>query len=228
MTKEDTEQTPENKPQSSINDNPDQTKTEGLEQAATPGNDPELTDPEQTIILKETEQPAIEIFAEYPQAQDINVELDRDGKRTTKKGRPAKFTPAQLEDKINEFFDLCKNNEIDTTDRNGKKITLKEALIPTYAGLAYHLGIDRHTLWLYNKSMPFYPIIKKARDYVTKEIENALINSKNNPVGKIFISKNYGYTDKQEIEVTKPLEIILTDYRGRKAQEIKPISETNE
>jgi hypothetical protein len=30
--------------------------------------------------------------------------------------------------------------------------------------------------------------------------------------------KNYGYSDKQEIEFVKPLEVIVKDYRGREIE----------
>lgn len=60
---------------------------------------------------------------------------------------------------------------------------------PTLAGLAYHLGIDRHTLYNYKERPDFFHIIKKATDYVEATYEERLIYQQN-PTGVIFALKN--------------------------------------
>ena len=70
---------------------------------------------------------------------------------------------------------------------------------PTLAGLAYHLGIDRHTLYNYKDRPEFFHIIKKATDYVEYKYEERLIYE-TNPTGVIFALKNMGWKDKQEVD----------------------------
>lgn len=70
---------------------------------------------------------------------------------------------------------------------------------PTLAGLAYHLGIDRQTLYNYKERPEFFDIIKKATDYVQYKYEERLIYE-GNPTGVIFALKNMGWSDRQEIQ----------------------------
>jgi len=72
--------------------------------------------------------------------------------------------------------------------------------VPTIAGLAYAIGVDRQTVYNYEKNQEYFDIIKRARDYILAEIESAAINDDVNNGPVIFVMKNYGYSDKQEIE----------------------------
>lgn len=126
-------------------------------------------------------------------------------------GRPFKFTnPDELDMQIEEFFIDCKEN---------KKI-------PTVTGLAVYLDTDRLTLLNYENCLdnPAYEeldydvkvhlinSIKRAKQRVESEYEQALFN-KNSAVGAIFTLKNnYKWVDKQEIEQTnKTIEVSLED-----------------
>lgn len=95
-------------------------------------------------------------------------------------GRPLLFeTPEELQSSIMDYI------------QNEKK--------PTLAGLAYFLGIDRHTLYNYKERPEYFHIIKKATDYVEYKYEERLIYD-SNPTGVIFALKNMGWRDKQEID----------------------------
>lgn len=128
-----------------------------------------------------------------------------------KGGRPFKFTdPDKLDAQIEDFFKWCNEN---------KKI-------PTVTGLAVHLDTDRLTLLHYENSLdnPSYDkldydvkvrlinSIKRAKQRVESEYEQALFN-KNSAVGAIFTLKNnYKWVDKQEVEQTnKTIEVTLED-----------------
>ena len=96
------------------------------------------------------------------------------------RGRPLLFdTPEKLQEAIDKY--------IVTESR------------PTLAGLAYHLGIDRHTLYNYKERPYFFHIIKKSTDYVEATYEERLIYQQN-PTGVIFALKNMGWKDKQELD----------------------------
>jgi len=95
-------------------------------------------------------------------------------------GRPLLFeTPEALNDAISAYIETEKK--------------------PTLAGLAYHLGIDRHTLYNYKERPEFFHIIKKATDFVEGIYESRLIYE-SNPTGVIFALKNMGWKDRQEID----------------------------
>lgn len=116
-------------------------------------------------------------------------------------GRPFKFTdPDKLDIQIEEFFNDCKENN----------------RIPTVTGLAVYLDTDRLTLLNYENCLdnPAYEeldysvkvhlinSIKRAKQRVESEYEQALFN-KNSAVGAIFTLKNnYKWVDKVEQEVT--------------------------
>jgi len=71
---------------------------------------------------------------------------------------------------------------------------------PTIAGLAYYTGLDRQTIYNYQKRDEFFDIISKFRNWVIMTYEEVAIDKGGS--GVIFLLKNYGYTDKQETEIS--------------------------
>ena len=103
-------------------------------------------------------------------------------KDKSKGGRPLLFkTPDELQEAVNAYFD----NE----------------LRPTLSGLAVHLGVERKTLYNYDKRDEFFHIIKNARDKVEAIYESRLIYEQS-PTGVIFALKNMNWRDKTETDVT--------------------------
>lgn len=76
---------------------------------------------------------------------------------------------------------------------------------PTMAGLACFTGIDRRTLYNYSKKDEYFPTIKKFVDEIMMSFEQIAIEKGN--AGVIFLLKNYGYTDKQEIDMTSDIRV---------------------
>lgn len=98
-------------------------------------------------------------------------------------GRPRKFrTRAALSEAVANYF-----NE---NDRKEWRIT----------GLAVHLGVDRQSLynWIKEKNL-FFDIIKEARRMI--EDKYAQNCEKRGNAGDIFILKNMGWKDKQEVDM---------------------------
>jgi hypothetical protein len=106
-------------------------------------------------------------------------------------GRPAKYsTEEELQSKIDEYWD----------NLGDKK--------PTITGLALYLGFEsRQSFYDYEKKGEFSYTIKKARLRVENVYEQNLHS--NNPSGSIFALKNFGWTDKQEIEHSGPIKITI-------------------
>jgi len=116
-------------------------------------------------------------------------------KSNTKTGRPAKFnTPEELEAKIEEYFIKCPDKRKIGTDAG-----LLDIPTPTLSGLALYLGFaDRHSLFDYEQRKEFSNTIKRARARISQVYENLTHSS--NCTGAIFMLKNLGFSDKQEIE----------------------------
>ena len=98
---------------------------------------------------------------------------------------PLKFTSAKkMQESIDEFFISREEN---------KKP-------PTVTGLALHLGTTRRTLIDYEKKDIFTHTIKTAKERCADFVEIGVASGKLG-AGGIFLLKNYGWSDKQTIEV---------------------------
>ncbi len=107
-------------------------------------------------------------------------------------GRPLKFNNVEeLEEKIQEYFENTPDEEL------------------TITGLALALDCDRKTLINYEKRDDFFHTIKKAKTIVENSYERAL--RKNGRTGDIFALKNFGWTDKQEIESTTTNKVTIVN-----------------
>lgn len=87
---------------------------------------------------------------------------------------------------------------------------------PSISALALYLGFtDRHSLYDYEYRYPeFANTIKKIRGHIVSHFEQMLANEDNkNNTGPIFMLKNFGYSDKIDIEQntteTKKIEITV-------------------
>ena len=111
-----------------------------------------------------------------------------------KVGRPKKYNEAEeMQKKIDEYFEKCDK------DREPYTIT----------GLCITLDMSRQDLSNYSKEEKFFDTIKKAKMKVENYLEKRLIND-NSTTGIIFnLKNNFGWKDKQEVEVAqeKPFEV---------------------
>ena len=105
-------------------------------------------------------------------------------------GKPRKFEDAEA---LQKALDDYKNY----LESSGKP--------PTIAGLAYYTGIDRQTIYNYAKRDEYFDTIKGFRDWILMTYEEVAIEKGNG--GIVFLLKNYGYTDKQEQEISGGLSI---------------------
>lgn len=97
-------------------------------------------------------------------------------------GRPRKLRSLKAtQKKIDEYFDFNP--------------------VPTSSGLARHLGfVDRQSLIDYiNRDDEFSAIIKSAKNRIVEYLEKR-VAQEGSVAGPIFLLKNYGFSDKQEIE----------------------------
>lgn len=99
-------------------------------------------------------------------------------------GRPRDLeSPDELENLIERYFE-----EIE-----------REKTPATITGLCYYLGFEsRQSFYDYEKREEFSYSVKRARLRIEMGYEKNLHG--NNNAGSIFALKNFGWTDKQEIE----------------------------
>lgn len=90
-------------------------------------------------------------------------------------------TRKQLEDAVNGYFD--------NMDDEKRPYSI--------AGLAYYLGCCRFTIYNYEHDKEFGDIITRARDRCIMTLEEKMMEK--GTAGQIFLAKNYGYTDRQDI-----------------------------
>ncbi len=126
-------------------------------------------------------------------------------------GRPLKYSSAdEIQPLIDAYFADC--------DRDGKPYTI--------AGLAYALDCSRDTIYEYedNTNKPFSDSIKKARARVLTRLEEGIAGDKGNPAGKIFLAKNYGYSDRQGIDIATP-QGIQFDLTGLSVEDLRRLAD---
>jgi len=140
--------------------------------------------------------------------QTLLIGLKNKTMETNLGGRPPFFeTEQELQNKIDEYF---------ATGMKVKKVIVGKAPnnevvelpVPTITGLAYFLGFEsRQSFYDYEKIDKFTYTVKRARTLI--EIEYETLLHSNNVAGAIFALKNFGWTDKQEIEHSGGLPITL-------------------
>lgn len=117
---------------------------------------------------------------------------------TSDTGRPPIFTSAEeLQKKIDEYFKQgFRKKKIITKD--GREIEVPKI---TISDLVLFLGFsDRRSFYQYENKKEFAYTIKKARTFIEREYEELL--TEHNAAGAIFALKNFGWTDRQEIDVS--------------------------
>lgn len=134
-------------------------------------------------------------------------------------GRPLKYkTAEEMQKGIDEYFELCQPKY--ATDAEGKVLKdsrgnpIMELNPPTITGLALHLGFcNRSAMYDYEARGEFCHAVKTARSRCEQWVETNGLQGNTPPAMAIFALKNYGWSDKQEIEhsgnADKPLQIIV-------------------
>ncbi len=132
-----------------------------------------------------------------------NYTKKEDGKNNT--GRPKKFLyPKELEKKGMEYIEDCRTNK--------KPITI--------TGLCLWLGTTRDTLMDYQRKEEFSDTIKRLKLYAENYAEEYLYNPNGRAVvGAIFALKNFGWSDKLELETSQKTSGAMTAEERAEAQE---------
>lgn len=114
-------------------------------------------------------------------------------------GRPPMYTdPLEIERLVQEYFEKgVKMRTVILGPPNARYEI--QVPVPTITGLAIYLGFEsRQSFYEYEQKPEFTYTIKKARLFIENEYEEMLQTG--NTAGAIFALKNFGWTDKQEID----------------------------
>ena len=132
-------------------------------------------------------------------------------------GRPLKYkTAEEMQKGIDEYFELCQPKPMTDDEGNVLKDKSGNPVIelnpPTITGLALHLGFESRTsMYVYEQKPEFMYTLRRARMRCENWLEKNGLEGKTPPTMAIFALKNYGWTDKQEIEHSGKQEIVYID-----------------
>lgn len=124
-------------------------------------------------------------------------------------GRPRLFkTDEDLKKKVEEYFDYIQGEKEwetgsdDNGDPSDKEVWKRRPEPPTITGLALFLGFEsRQSIHDYEKNGDFSYTVKRARLGVEHYYEKYLTSGES-PTGAIFALKNFGWTDRTELDHT--------------------------
>lgn len=121
-------------------------------------------------------------------------------------GRPPHYkTVEELQKKIDEYFANPPDNKL-MFFKLKDEVVEKEVPCLTITGLALYLGFcNRQSMYDYENRPKFSDTIKKARSFIENEYEKLL--QQGNPAGAIFALKNFGWSDRQEVEMSGEVKI---------------------
>lgn len=122
-------------------------------------------------------------------------------------------TPEEMQEKIEIYFkDGMRTKKVIIGKKDNQQVV--ELPIPTITGLALFLGFaSRQSLYDYSKNYKnFSYTIKKAKTQMEMYYEEAL--QVGNTIGAIFALKNFGWTDKQEIEHSGKINRDINQFDG--------------
>jgi hypothetical protein len=121
-------------------------------------------------------------------------------------GRPPLF---ETKEQMQKAIDLYFNEGVTKKQIAVGKAPNQEVIeieVPTITGLCYYLGFEsRQSFYDYEKVSEFSYTIKRARTFIEQHYEELL--QVGNTTGAIFALKNFGWSDKQEIEHSGDLTI---------------------
>jgi hypothetical protein len=133
---------------------------------------------------------------------------------SNKVGRPLKFkTVEELQEKIDAYFALCNNHEIEVLTKLGTKVKVKSPLPRTITGLALSLDTTRETLLDYENKDEFSDTIIRAKLQCQHDVElGSLTGNLSAPASIFNLKNNYGWHDKTEQEVDSTITVKVTNF----------------
>lgn len=136
-------------------------------------------------------------------------------------GRPPLYnTVEELQKVIDEYFDWCDDRLVQGwNDKTNTQFAYIKPAPYTMSGLARRLGMSRQALSEYSHKDEFGDAIMRARDKVQEDIENRLMETRNEKGAMFNLTNNFGWRTKNETDITsggQPLKtntIVFSDFK---------------
>ena len=141
-------------------------------------------------------------------------------------GDNSRFTSVALQIMLLPEIDRNDPVAVDNRIREYFEIVIANDLKPSVSGLANALGMDRRALYKWvsgarRAGQPQVVVAQKAYAVLNQLWEDYMMNGKINPVSGIFLGKNnFGYADRQEIDVSGKPDAVR---EGKTDDELKAI-----
>ena len=137
-------------------------------------------------------------------------------------------TPEELEEKIQEYFDVCDSNTTEVYVKSKAEIqTIANPIPYTIEGLCEVLGCTRQTLLNYENREgyeEYFDTIKKAKMKIQRnKLERGLMGTSNPAVTIFDLKNNHGYKDQVEIDLGVKEPLHLPDIYLAPMSEIKSL-----
>ena len=129
--------------------------------------------------------------------------------------------PAELEEKINEYFKTCDAGEdVEELTKRGDLIRYHRKIPYTIEGLALWLDISPRTIRNYGNRENFYPIISRTRDKIYNSwITNGLLDKYNCKMVALCLAANntdYRVNSDQNLKVSISIEDAIRQIQERR------------
>jgi len=119
-------------------------------------------------------------------------------------GRPRLYNSVdELSKLIDAYFETCDKGEtVDVYDKKEETVKTVTRRIPyTITGLGLALGMSRTDIINYQNRDEFFHTIKTAKEKCENYAELRLMSGDMQAAGPIFALKNYGWADKQDLDI---------------------------
>jgi hypothetical protein len=126
---------------------------------------------------------------------------------TRGKGRPTKYLP-EMCDKADEYLLLNQDEEVEMVNNKGTRVKVK---LPTVEGFALFLGVNKTTLYEWDKS---YPEFSNSLNKIVTEQKKRLLNkglegTYNSTIAKLILSANHGMREGTDVTSgNKPIPLL--------------------
>jgi len=141
-------------------------------------------------------------------------------------GRPRKFQSVEeMSDAIDAYFLECDERVTSVVTKAGDVVEVPRPMPYAMSGLAYELGITRHTLINYKDrcdefGVEFLPTITRARARVEHNLESRMYDGVGSARGHEFgLKNNFDWKDKLDVTQKTSMTFSFDKARAPEAQE---------
>ena len=131
--------------------------------------------------------------------KQVNKNVSKPIMRLSRFGRPKKYTPTKMRNKINDYFCHCE----------------KRDMVPSIKGMMLYLGMHPEQIYTYDKYPEFKELLTNARMCISEWMESDVYQAKGQAAGKLAYMQNlHNWSNKNETEI-KEREISVEEAQAK-------------